>query len=220
MKHLQLLFFIFIVSHSQLFSQTDSVKSFKPYGLIDAAPFAINKNDFKPNVTITIHAVDAVTNLPLNTLFEYYIFDDSVVKVANGSVTSITAERNERIVIISNLKGFIWQSHIINIADSDTSYVLKIKKLKNKDEITKNYTDFNISDNQLKPYFYPELLGLNQFLKLNTSIKVEITGYPKEREKAFTQLLNNEVKKRLLFKTQKKQKKIKTNTITIKILST
>lgn len=221
MASLRLLFLLLILEHPLLFAQTDSIiikKSFKPYGLIDAAPVAINKDDFKPQITITIQPVDAITNLPLHVNFEYYTFGDSVISTKNGKLVSLAVNRNEKIVIAYNATGYLWQTQIFETPESDTSYVLKFIRFKKGDRITKHTTDFNLRDKKSESYFHPDLLGLQEFFKLNPGLKIQVVVCPAEMEEVYSQLIKNSNKKRIRFKSCRSQKHANFGTFTIKIL--
>ena len=221
MISLRLLFLLLILEQPVLFAQTDSIiikKSFKPYGLIDAAPVAISKDDFKPQITITIQAVDAITNLPLNVNFEYYTFGDSVISTQNGKVVSLAVNRYEKIVIASNVTGYLWQTQIFETPESDTSYVLKFIRFRKGDRITKHTTDFNLRDKKSESNFQHYLFGLQEFLKLNSGVKIQIIACPELREEVYSYLIKNSDKKRIRFKSCRNQKHANFGTITIKIL--
>src|ERR1035437_5603966 len=102
MNYLHSIFLCLIVSSSILLAQTDSTKkNFKPYSLIDAAPVAINKNDFKPQINLSIQSIDAITGLPIDAKINYYTFGDSIVIAKNGKAVSWAAQGNEKIIIVS-----------------------------------------------------------------------------------------------------------------------
>lgn len=218
MNYLHFLFLI--IGQSVLFAQTDSTKKkFKPYGLIDAAPVAISKDDFKPQITMTIHSVDATTSLPLDALIDYYTFGDSSVTAINGKVVSFHTNGNEKIILVSNASGYFWQTRIFNTPISDTSYVLKFQKIRKGDEITLHNVDFNLQYNNFESFFYADLLGLKESLKLNPGLKIQIFGCPKGKEEVFFHLIKNNSKKRIRIKSFSSRKQTTFETITIKILN-
>ena len=221
MNYLRLLFLLLIVEQTVLFAQKDSIikKGFKPYSLIDAAPVAISKDDFKPQINITIQAVDALTNLPLDVKFDYYTFGDSIISTQNGKIVSLAINRNEKIVIAMNATGYLWQTQIFDTPESDTSYILKFTRLKKGDSITKHTKDFNLPDYKYESNFQHYLFGLQEFLKLNSSVKIQIVAYPELKEKVYSLLIKNSVKKRVRFKSCRNQKDTNFGTIIIKILS-
>lgn len=179
MIDLRLMFLLFIVSQSVLFGQKDSVKkSFKPYGLIDAAPVAINKNDFKPQVILTIQVVDANTNSPVNAKLDYYTVGDTVISTENGKVISLPINGNQKIAIVSNAKGYIWQTQIFDTPIYDTSYVLKLLRINKGDIISKPTFDLNTQNIDSGYYIHPDLLGLQEFLNLNQNVKIQISACP------------------------------------------
>ncbi len=171
MSNLRLLFLLLIVSQSVLFGQKDSVKkNFKPYGLIDAAPVAINKDDFKPSIILTINAVDAISNASINTKFDYYTVGDTVINTENGKVISLTINGNQKIAIVSNAKGYIWQTQTFETPFFDTSYVLKLTRINKGDIVTKQTIDLNAQNIHSESAFFvqdvfrrrdPQILRLN-----------------------------------------------------------
>lgn len=215
----RLLLLFFIVFHSVLFGQKDSIKkTFKPYGLIDAAPVAINKNDFRPPVILTIQVVDAITNSPLNARLNYFTVGDTTIHTENGKVLSLTINGNQKIVIVSNAKGYIWQTQIFDTPISDTSYVLKLLRLNKGDIITKQTIDLNLQNVHSESYVNPDLLGLKEFLNLNKNIKIQISACPEGEIQGF--LMKNIDKRRFCLKKCKNSKQTNFETITLKILKT
>jgi len=202
-----------------LFSQTDTIKkSFKPYGLIDAAPVAISKEDFKPQIDVTIRAEDAISNLPLEARFNYYTSEDTAIKTGNGNLVSLIINPNEKITIVSNAKGYIGQSLFFDVHDSDTAFVLKFSRLKKGDIVTIHICNFSLHDNKIEPCFYADLLELKEFLKLNPSVKIEIIACPKTKKIIHSYLIKSFDKQRFHVKSCGNQKGKNYETITIKIL--
>ena len=221
MNYLHSIFLCLIVSSSVLLAQTDSTKkSFKPYSLIDAAPVAINKNDFKPQINFSIQSVDAITNLPIDAKINYYTFGDSTVTAKNGKTIFLAAQGNEKIIIVSNASGYIWQTQIFKTPLADTSYVLKFKKIIKGDEITIHNIDFSFKNNKFESFFYSDLMGIQEFLKLNSSVKIEIYCCPKDKEEVFFHLIKNSDKKRFHFKNCRNEERTDFKKITIKIIQT
>lgn len=217
MIELRLLFLFIIVSQSVLFGQKDSIKkSFKPYGLIDAAPVAINKNDFKPQVILTIQVVDAITNSPINAKLDYYTLGDTVILTENGKVISLTINGNQKIGIVSNAKGYIWQTQIIDLPIYDTSYVLKLLRINKGDIIIKQTFDANRQNINSGPYIHPDLIGILEFLNLNQNVKIQISACPDG--KVLDYFTKNVDKTRFRLKKCRKQKQTNFETITVKIL--
>lgn len=220
MSDLRLLVLLFFIPQSFLFAQKDSTqKSFKPYGLIDAAPVAINKNDFKPQIVLTINAVDAITDLPVNARFDYYLYGDTVVNTENGKVISLTLNGNEKIGIISNARGYIWQTQVFDTPISDTSYVLKFVRVNKGETITKQTSNLK-PQNDLGVNFDPDLLGLQEFLNLNKNVKVQISVCSVEKKKAIDLLIKNKKKGRICFKKCRNQGQTNFEAIVMKILKT
>lgn len=219
MNYLHSIFLCLIVSQSVLLAQTDSIKkSFKPYSLIDAAPVAINKNDFKPRINFSIQSVDAITNLPIDAKINYYTFGDSTVTAKKGKAVSLAAQGNEKIIIVSNASGYIWQTQIFKTPLTDTSYILKFKKIVKGDEITLHNIGFNFKNNKFESLFYADLLDIQEFMKLNSSVKIEIYCCPKDKEEIFFHLIKNSDKKRFHFKNCRNEEGTDFKNITIKIL--
>lgn len=217
MIDLRLLVLFFIVSQSVLFGQKDSIKkSFKPYGLIDAAPVAINKNDFKPQIILTIQVVDAITNSPVNAKLDYYTVGDTVMLTENGKVISITINGNQKIGIVSNAKGYIWQTQIFDAPIYDTSYVLKLLRINKGDIITKQTFDPNAQNINSGSYINSDLLGLQEFLNLNQNVKIQISACPEAKVLDF--LRKNVDKRRFRLKKCRNLKQTNFETITVKIL--
>lgn len=217
MIDLRLLVLFIIVSQSVLFGQKDSVKkSFKPYGLIDAAPVAINKNDFKPQIILTIQVVDAITNSPVNARLDYYTVGDNVIHTENGKVISLTINGNQKIGIVSNAKGYIWQTQIIDVPIYDTSYVLKLLRINKGDIITKQTFDPNTENINSRPYIHSDLLGLQEFLNLNQNVKIQVSACPEGKVLDF--LRKNVDKRRFRLKKCRNSKQTNLETITVKIL--
>ena len=217
MINLRLLFLFNIVSQSVLFGQKDSIKkSFKPYGLIDAAPVAINKNDFKPPIILTIQDVDAITNSPINAKLDYYTVGDTVILTENGKAISLTINGNQKIGIVSNAKGYIWQTQIFDAPTYDTSYVLKLLRINKGDVITKQTFDTNTENINSGPYIHPDLIGLQEFLRLNQNVKIQVSACPEG--KVFDFLRKNVDKRRIRLKKCRNPKQANLETITIKIL--
>lgn len=217
MIDLRLLVLFFIVSQSVLFGQKDSIKkSFKPYGLIDAAPVAINKNDFKPQIILTIQVVDAITNSPVNAKLDYYTVGDTVMLTENGKVISITINGNQKIGIVSNAKGYIWQTQIFDTPIYDTSYVLKLLRINKSDIITKQTFDPNAQNINSGSYINSDLLGLQEFLNLNQNVKIQISACPEAKVLDF--LRKNVDKRRFRLKKCRNLKQTNFETITVKIL--
>ena len=219
MNYLHSIFLYLIVSSSVLLAQTDSIKkSFKPYSLVDAAPVAINKNDFKPQINLSIQSVDAITGLPIDAKINYYTFGDSTVIAKNGKTISFATLGNEKIIIVSNASGYIWQTKIFKTPLADTSYVLKFKRIRKGDEITLHNIDFNFKNNKFESLFYADLLGIQEFLKLNSSVKIEIYCCPKDKEEVFFHLIKNSNKKRFHFKNCRNGESSDFKNITIKTI--
>ncbi|MCE9540776.1 MAG: hypothetical protein K8R85_16380 [Bacteroidetes bacterium] len=219
MIELRILFLILIVSQSVLFGQKDSTKkNFKPYGLIDAAPVAINKNDFKPPIILTIEPVDAITNAPVNAKLDYYTVGDGIIRSENGKVISLTINGNQKIIIVSNAQGYIWQTQIFNTPISDTSYVLKLLRINKGDNITKQTIDLNLQNIHSESYVNPEYLGLKEFLNLNKNVKIQVSACPEGEIRGF--LIKNIDKRRFCLKKCKNSKQTNFETITLKILKT
>lgn len=217
MIDLRLLVLFFIVSQSVLFGQKDSIKkSFKPYGLIDAAPVAINKNDFKPQIILTIQVVDAITNSPVNAKLDYYTVGDTVMLTENGKVISITINGNQKIGIVSNAKGYIWQTQIFDTPIYDTSYVLKLLRINKGDIITKQTFDPNAQNINSGSYINSDLLGLQEFLNLNQNVKIQISACAEAKVLDF--LKKNVDKRRFRLKKCRNLKQTNFETITVKIL--
>lgn len=217
MINLRLLFLFFIVSQSVLFGQKDSIKKrFKPYGLIDAAPVAVNKNDFKPQIILTIQVVDAITNSPVNARLDYYTVRDTARLTEIGKVISLTINSNQKIGIVSNAKGYIWQTQIFDAPRNDTSYVLKLLRINKGDIITKQIFDPNTQNINSGPYIHPDLLGLQEFLNLNQNVKIQVSACPEG--KVFDFLRKNVDKTRFRLKKCRKPKQANFETITVKIL--
>lgn len=216
---LRIFFLIFIASQSVLFGQKDSIKkNFKPYGLIDAAPMAINKDDFKPPIILTINAVDANTNSPVNTKLDYYTVGDMGISSENGKVISLTVNGNQKIAIVSNAKGYIWQTQIFNTPIYDTSYVLKLQRINKADIITKQTIDPDLQNIHSESYVNPDYLGLQEFLNLNKNVKIQISACPEGGIHDF--LMKNVDKRRFCLKKCKNSKQTNFETITLKILKT
>ncbi|MES2140684.1 MAG: hypothetical protein V4511_13330 [Bacteroidota bacterium] len=219
MMELRIFFLIFIASQSVLFGQKDSIKkNFKPYGLIDAAPMAINKDDFKPPIILTINAVDANTNSPVNTKLDYYTVGDMGISSENGKVISLTVNGNQKIAIVSNAKGYIWQTQIFNTPIYDTSYVLKLQRINKADIITKQTIDPDLQNIHSESYVNPDYLGLQEFLNLNKNVKIQISACPEGGIHDF--LMKNVDKRRFCLKKCKNSKQTNFETITLKILKT
>lgn len=219
MNNLYSIFLCLTVPSFVLLAQTDSIKkSFKPYSLIDAAPVAINKDDFKPQINLSIQSVDAVIGLPLDAKINYYTFGDSIVTAKNGKAISLAALDNEKIIIVSNASGYIWQTQIFKTPLADSSYVLKFKRIRKGDEITIHKIDFTLKNNKFESLFYADLLGIQEFLKLNSSVKIEIYCCPKDKEEVFFHLIKNSDKKRFHFKNCRNEETTDLKKITIKIL--
>ncbi len=219
MSDLRLLFLLFIVSQSVLFGQKDSVKkNFKPYGLIDAAPVAINKDDFKPSIILTVLAVDAITNSPINAKFDYYTVGDTVINTENGKVISLTINGNQKIAIVSNAKGYIWQTQTFETPFFDISYVLKLTRINKGDIVTKQTIDLNAQNIHSESYIDPDFIGLQEFLNLNQNVKIQISACPDGKILDF--LMKNVDKKRFRLKKCKNSKLTNIETITVKILKT
>ncbi len=219
MNHLRFLLLFLIVGQSFLFAQKDTIrKSFKPYGLIDAAPIAVNIGDFKPDVNVTIQTYDSISNLPAASQFCYYTFGDTVLNKTEGKEVSLTAKRNGKIIIVSNVPGYIWHAQMLDIHEADTSFVLKFIKFRKGDIITKQFIDINSTDNKFESFFYPDLIGLHEFLKLNPGVKIQMTVCSKLEEKIFADLLKKCGKNQFHLKRCSKQMKANFGTITIKIL--
>jgi hypothetical protein len=217
MIDLRLLVLFIIVSQSVLFGQKDSIKkSFKPYGLIDAAPVAINKNDFKPQIILTIQVVDAITNSPVNAKLDYYTVGDTVISTENGKVISLTINGNQKIGVVSNAKGYIWQTQIVDVPIYDTSYVLKLLRINKGDIITKQTIDLISQNIHSEPYIQPDYIGLREFLNLNQNVKIHISACPEGKVLDFLRL--NADKRRFRFKKCRNQKQRNFETITVKIL--
>lgn len=217
MINLRLLVLFFIVSQLVLFGQKDSIKkSFKPYGLIDAAPVAINKNDFKPQIILTIQVVDAITNSPVNAKLDYYTVGDFVILTENGKVISLTINGNQKIGIVSNAKGYIWQTQIFDAPIYDTAYVLKLMRINKGDVITKQTFDTNTQNINFGSYIHPDLIGLQEFLNLNQNVKIQISSCPDG--KVLDSFTKNVDKTRFHLKKCRKQKQTNFETITVKIL--
>lgn len=217
MIDLRLVFLFFIVSQSVLFGQKDSIKkSFKPYGLIDAAPVAVNKNDFKPQIILTIQVVDAITNSPVNAKLDYYSVGDNVILTENGKVISLTLNGNQKIGIVSNAKGYIWQTQIIDVPIYDTSYVLKLLKINKGDIITKQSFDTNTQNINSGSYIHTDLIGLQEFLNLNQNVKIQISACPDG--KVLDSFRKNVDKRRFRLKKCRNPKQANLETITVKIL--
>ncbi len=206
MNYSHLLFYLFLASQSFLFAQTDSVKKkFKPYGLIDAAPVAINKDDFKPQIILTMQAMDALTNIPVNVRIDYYTFGDSTINTENGKVVSVPVNVNKKTVIVSNATGYIWQTQIVDSLDTDTSYPLKVKGIKKGDIITKFFTPPNPQMNRWETNLYADLIGISEFLKLNPSVKIQLSISPKGKKIIESYFSGKIDKKRFLLKCNPKQ---------------
>lgn len=217
MIELRLLFLFIIVSQSVLFGQKDSIKkSFKPYGLIDAAPVAINKNDFKPLIILTIQVVDAITNSPINARLDYYTVGDSVILTENGKVISLTINGNQKIGIVSNAKGYIWQTQIFDAPIYDTAYVLKLMGINKGDVITKQTFNANRQNINSGPYIHPDLIGLQEFLNLNQNVEIQISACPDG--KVLDSFRKNVDKRRFRLKKCGNPKQTNLETITVKIL--
>lgn len=217
MIDLRLLFLLFIVSQSVLFGQKDSIKkSFKPYGLIDAAPVAINKNDFKSQIILTIQVVDAITDSPVNAKLDYYTVGDSAISTEIGKVISLTINVNQKTGIVSNAKGYIWHTQIFDAPTNDTSYVLKLLKINKGDIITKQAFDLNLRNINSGSNIHPDLLGLQEFLNLNQNVKIQICACPEG--KVFDFLRKNVDKTRFRLKKCRNPKPTNFETITLKIL--
>lgn len=217
MIDLRLVVLFFIVSQSVLFGQKDSVKkSFKPYGLIDAAPVAINKADFKPSIILTINVVDAITNSPITAKFDYYTVGDTAINTENGKVISLVINGNQKIGIVSNAKGYMWQTHTFDTPIYDTSYVLKLLRINKGDIITKQTIDLNAQNIHSGSYIHPDLLGLQEFLNLNQNVKIQISACPDGEVIGF--LRKNVDKRRFRLKKCRNPKQTNFETITVKIL--
>ncbi|MDP1747555.1 MAG: hypothetical protein Q8L90_18415 [Bacteroidota bacterium] len=217
MIDLRLLVLFFIVSQSVLFGQKDSIKkSFKPYGLIDAAPVAINKNDFKPQIILKIQVVDAITNSPVNAKLDYYTVGDTIIHTENGKVISLTINGNQKIGIVSNAKGYIWQTQIIDAPVYDTSYVLKLLRINKGDIITKQTFDPNAQNINSGSYINSDLLGLQEFLNLNQNVKIQVSACPEGKVLDF--LRKNVDKRSFRLKKCRNPKQTNFETITVKIL--
>lgn len=220
MNHLRFLFLLLIVGQTVLFAQKDSIKkSFKPYGLIDAAPVAINKEDFNPQTFLTIHAVDAISNLPVIAKFDYYNSGDNVVNTENGEVVSLTLNRHEKTSIIANAPGYVWQTQIFDNLESDSSYVLKFSRIKKGEIIKIPCIDFTTQDNKLNSNIHASLFGISEFLKLNSNVEIKLCACSKWKEEIHSFLIKNCDNKRLRFKSCRNQKQTDSGSITIKILS-
>lgn len=220
MSDLRLLVLLFIISQSVLFAQKDSTKkSFKPYGLIDAAPVAIDKSDFKPQIVLTINAVDAITDLPVNARFDYYSYEDTVINTENGKVISLVISGNEKIGIVSNARGYIWQTQIFDTPLSDTSYVLKFETI-NKGQTIIKQTGNLTPKNDLGTYFDLDILGLQEFLNLNKNVKVQISVCSEEKKKAIDFLVKNVKKRHICLKKCRSQGQTNFEAIVMKILKT
>ena len=197
MTYLRILFLLLIVNQSFLFAQFDSIKkSFKPYGLIDAAPVAIDKNDFKPQISISIQSVDLITNVPIDAKIDYFTASDSILTEKSGKVVSIQTTGNEKIVLILNATGYMFHSQPLNTPLSDTSYVFKFSKIKKGDKIMLH----------AESQFHSDLLALQEFLKLNSGVKIQIFCYPCGAEKVFIKQLQGVDKKRIRINCSQKQK--------------
>ena len=219
MNYLNSLFLYLIIGQSVLFAQTDSTKkSFKPYGLIDAAPIAISKDDFKPPINLAIQTVDEITKLPVDAKINTYVFGDSVISTKNGKAVSFAANGNEKIVVISNAQGYIWNAKIFKTTLTDMSCILELKRIRKGDEIVIKNVDLSSKNNISESAFYADLYGLQEFLKLNLGIKIQISGCPKEREEVFFQMIKDSNRKRFSFKNGRKPKQVNNATITIKII--
>ena len=215
MNFLHLLFLYSLVCQSVLFAQTDTIKKkFKPYGLIDAAPVAINKGDFKPQISLTINSVATTTNLSLEASLAFYTFSDSSVIAKKGKVVSFPTKGNEKIAIFSNAIGYMSLIQIFDTPLSDTSYILKFKKIKKGERI--KLFDISLSNTKSDSPLNFYLSGLREFIKLNPTVNIEIYGFPKEKEKVFFDQIKNNDSKRIHFKNSLDQRQ--TKTITIKIL--
>ncbi len=211
MNYLRLLFLFLIATQSVLSAQSDSTKkSFKPYGLIDAAPVAINKNDFKPQINITIQSIEVTTNKPVDAKIAYFTFSDSIKLEKKGKEVSIATIGNEKITIISNAHGYMWQTQEFNTPVFDTSYVLKFSKIKKGDKITLHY----------EPLFYKNLLIFQEFLKINPGVKIQISCDPDSAEKVFLNQVQNIDKKRIRINSLQNKKQKYSGTFIIKILHT
>ncbi|MES2286958.1 MAG: hypothetical protein V4547_14805 [Bacteroidota bacterium] len=219
MSDLRLLLLLFIVSQSVVFGQKDSVKKkFKPYGLIDAAPVAINKEDFRPSIIITIQAVDAITNSPINAKFDYYTVGDTVISTENGKVISLAINGNQKMGIVSNAKGYIWHTQTFDTPIYDTSYVLKLLRINKGDIITRETVELSSQNTHPEPYIDPDYIGLREFLNLNQNVKIQVSDCPEGKVSEF--LLKSVDKRRFRIKKCKNPKQINFETITVKILKT
>ncbi len=198
MCYLRLIFLVFLFIQSVLFAQADSTKKkFKPSGLIDAAPVAIDKADFSPTINITIQAVDATSKQPLEARIAYYISGDSLVTIKNGKEVSISAKSGQEIVIVSNVARYIWQTQIINTSQSDTAYTLRFKKIKRDEEIIIHSVNLNSQNDVAESLLYGHILGIMEFLKLNSTVKICLYACPGDgKENVFSNLFENCDKKR------------------------
>ena len=218
MSDLRLLVLLFIFSQSVLFAQKDSTKkSFKPSGLIDAAPVAINKSDFKPQIVLRINAVDAITNLPVNARFDYYIEGDTVANTESGKVISLTIKGNEKIGIVANADGYLWKVQVFEAPLSDTSYVLKFERFKKGETITKQTSNLKLVGN-FGAYGDIDILGLQVFLNLNKNAKVQISVCSEEKKKAIDFLMKKLEKGRICLKKCRYQGQTNLESITMKIM--
>ena len=221
MDFLHLLFLFLIVGQPVLFAQKDTIKKgFKPYGLIDAAPVAVSDADFKPQINIAIQPVDALTNIPVNVTMDYYVFGDGIMRTEKVSIISLTSNRNEKLIIILNAPGYLWQTQIFNTPESDTSLVLKLTRLKKGEIITMRAVDFNIKEPLVESPVYFDLLGLSGFLKINSSIKIQVVACSKWKNDLYSFLIKNTDKKRFRFKNCRNPEPGSFETLSVKILCT
>lgn len=220
MNYFLFLFLLLTIGQSALFAQPDSIKkSFKPYGLIDAAPVAIDKADFRPDISIFIKAIDAISGLPVEAHIVYYTPGDSILSMAIGKAVSVIAKNNETIVIVSNAAGYIWQTQLFNAPDTDTSYILKFTRIKKGDIITKHPTEPDSYDNKFESHFHSQLVGLQGFLKINPNVNIQMYICQKRKEEVSSFLTKNNYKKRFRLKNCRNPNLANFDTITIKILS-
>lgn len=221
MNFIHVLFLLLIVGQSVLFAQQDTIKKgFKPYGLIDAAPVAVSDADFKPPINITIQLVDALTNIPVNVTMDYYAFGEGIMSMKNGSIISLISNRNEKLIIILNAPGYLWQTQIFYTPEADTSLVLKLTRLKKGEMITMRAVDFNIKEPLVESPVYFDLLGLSGFLKINPAVKIQVVVCSKWKDDLYSFLIKNTDKKRFRFKNCRNPEQGSFETVSVKILCT
>ncbi len=220
MNHLRFLLTLLILGQSILSAQTDSApKRHTPSGLIDAAPFAIKKEDFKPQINLTVQTVDSITNSPVDSRFDYYVSSDTLVKVNEGGTSlSFNVNRNKNIIVLVNSPGYMIQSVLIsrNAESEDTVCIVKMKKCNKGDALKLFYYE---KQGSLK-YESLNRTALEFFLKLNPKIKINLSSNSKEKgEKTAAYLRNKSYKNRFSYENSKSNIKGQKEYILIKIRS-